>query len=58
MMILESYWMSKDEWIHQKPNGQYEINKDAPEEAQKSYQKYLEQRAEVKAYLKEHPGYM
>ncbi len=58
-MILYDYeWKKNRDWWHRKPNGQPEINADAPEEAQQHYQYYLQQRAEVAEYLKKHPGFI
>lgn len=47
MTKLEHYWMSNKEWYHFEGFKRV-LNKDAPEEAQKSYQKYLQQLKEKK----------
>ena len=43
MRKFDYYWMSKNEWYHQKDNGVFIVNDNAPPEAQKSYKHYLEQ---------------
>ncbi len=46
MVNLESYWMNKKEWSHFE-DGRLVVNDDAPEEAKKSYRKYLDQLADI-----------
>lgn len=43
MRKLDCYWMENDEWWHYNENLFPVINDDAPEEAKKSYEHYLEQ---------------
>lgn len=43
MRKLDLYWKSKKEWRLLQDNGTYVVKSDAPPEAQKSYEHYLEQ---------------
>lgn len=44
MTKLDYFWKSKKEWYHMDENCRFVINDNAPTEAKKSYQHYLEQR--------------
>ena len=46
MVKLESYWHSNREWFHFNVQGLV-LNDDAPEEAKRSYQRYLNQLADI-----------
>jgi len=50
MTKLDYYWASRDEWIHW-DGKKFVLNDDAPEEAQKSYEHYLQQKKEKKKYI-------
>lgn len=44
MTKLDIYWMSNEEWIREADDGfGYILKEDAPEEAQESYKRFLEQ---------------
>ncbi len=43
MRKLDYFWKTNKDWYHRKENGVCVINEDAPLDAQKSYQHYLEQ---------------
>ena len=44
MRKLDYFWRSNENWYHLNSNGVFVLNDDAPEEAQKSYEHYLEQK--------------
>ncbi len=44
MRVFDYYWMSNPAWWHRKDNYVPVINEDAPEEAQESYRRYIEQK--------------
>lgn len=43
MRHLDYYWMSNENWYHMNKNCVYVLNDDAPQEAKKSYEHFLEQ---------------
>ncbi len=43
MVMLEHYWLSNEDWWHREEYGKKVINDDAPPEAKRSYEIYLEQ---------------
>ena len=47
MRRYDIYWMSNDAWYHQKENGVFVVNDDAPQEAKDSYLHYRKQREEA-----------
>lgn len=47
MRKYDYYWQSNENWYHMTENYEFVVNEDAPPEAQKSYQHYLEQCKEV-----------
>lgn len=44
MKKLDYYWLSNPAWWHWTENADRVLNDDAPEEAKKSYEHYLEQK--------------
>ena len=48
MRKYDYFWLSDLSWSHWDESGERVINDDAPEEAQKSYAHYQEQREEVR----------
>ena len=45
MRRIDMYWLSNKNWYHRE-NGVAVINEDAPEDAKRSYNRYLEQCAQ------------
>ena len=43
MRKFDYFWKTNKSWFHRKKNGVAVINDDAPQEAQESYKRYLEQ---------------
>lgn len=52
MRKLDYFWMTKKEWYHQRENGTFVLNDDAPKEAKESYHHYLEQRKHASESIK------
>ena len=47
MRKLDYHWTDNKDWYYQKDNGVFVVRDDAPEEAKKSYEHYLEQSREA-----------